>query len=988
MIRSPELEPPGLEEIQVVLENRTEEPRRSTRERSRDKIGDLRDNLDRKRKNKEREDMDRKLRHKEYERKRRRDESSERRERDRKRNYEERRKYEEMRKSIREERLMLERELQNKKEQSRWMQKSDDFLKRLGIAPTDESQSDYPEPEALSSRRRSRSREERSGRYSEERSHYSDRRSGSRYRDFPEQPSRVTRSPSYNDPGSPDIQEISFGRTLDDQTPVRFQENNAPDVYSYSHRREGSTSSSRLSAGTTSYIEDSQPSRDPRSQYAPSATIDLSPEYSRFSESIIRQGEVRSSQSQDQTDNLLSLSSNFRNAVNPRASTSITQGGGADIDLRGGGSRQNSEVLRPGNYLLVVYDMITLGAGIKADPYQIGAISTLGDTFLRCIEPKNQKYEAEVSRELPMVMFKNKFHLNNRTTGTMEPCHLEEIAFKDFISFLEKCKNRTRPAYDGIVLVSESEESIPLLLKFVKRMNLETWFWRNVVSLGGLSNYVTRALKQDARIKRYIARNKDVASIPLGHLYNELFLTKINTTGIFSDLKANYVYQVLLKALEINPDYSNYFKDYTHPRGSKNIVKLIRPTSYAERLELFTPLRAFVTKTLRAQREDMLDDEDEVAHDQPSPEESAHQMCNSLIDAGFDFDELLEMANSRGLSNMELNLRTILMQKMAGQSRSVVSSAIQTTKLVVGFFLQNGHKTLEQLLDEAELIPSTTKYSKPTSNPECSGKELEEYESLRKFIFGKVFTSNALAEKSIRTQSCIDVLLEEDMTLERLRSLYDSLRKDEVKLHSELKKRIEKTYHRIGPPGLNFTNFVGFMAEFLDRSPVLSARSPPIDEAPAFQASTNSNVPAWYRCRNCRVARRHWYAQCGHNNRTVEDETYINNFLRTFPKQDPSVLQSLRHLKHHLEKVFRPPSSYSSHNTPQNRQLCHLAAQSVIQGMASLNIPGRLLLECKTMSEDIANSRLYAKFKNGKAFPTFIDLEAVKKIIKEYVSVV
>ena len=36
-----------------------------------------------------------------------------------------------------------------------------------------------------------------------------------------------------------------------------------------------------------------------------------------------------------------------------------------------------------GNYLLVVFDMLTLGSGIKAEPYQIGAISNHGDTFLR-----------------------------------------------------------------------------------------------------------------------------------------------------------------------------------------------------------------------------------------------------------------------------------------------------------------------------------------------------------------------------------------------------------------------------------------------------------------------------------------------------------------------------------------------------------------------------------------------------------------------------
>ena len=38
-----------------------------------------------------------------------------------------------------------------------------------------------------------------------------------------------------------------------------------------------------------------------------------------------------------------------------------------------------------GNYLLVVYDMVVLGEGVTADPYQIGAISAIGDDFLRLV---------------------------------------------------------------------------------------------------------------------------------------------------------------------------------------------------------------------------------------------------------------------------------------------------------------------------------------------------------------------------------------------------------------------------------------------------------------------------------------------------------------------------------------------------------------------------------------------------------------------------
>lgn len=159
-----------------------------------------------------------------------------------------------------------------------------------------------------------------------------------------------------------------------------------------------------------------------------------------------------------------------------------------------------------------------------------------------------------------MVMFKNKFHINNRATGKMEACLPEEAALKDFVTFLETCRNRIRPAYDGIVLVAETEDSIPWLLKFVKRANLGAWFWRHVASFGAMSSYIQVSTKKNIHLLRSAWRAKGVGNIPLNALYREFFREKLKVKGILSDLKANYVYQVLLKVLGSPPDYANFFK--------------------------------------------------------------------------------------------------------------------------------------------------------------------------------------------------------------------------------------------------------------------------------------------------------------------------------------------------------------------------------------------------------------------------------------------
>ena len=179
------------------------------------------------------------------------------------------------------------------------------------------------------------------------------------------------------------------------------------------------------------------------------------------------------------------------------------------------------------------------------------------------------------------------------------------------------------------------------------------------------------------------------------------------------------------------------------------------------------------------------------------------------------------MAKGRGLSEMELNLRTILLQKMAGKSRDVVSSVVQTTKLVVGFFLQNGHKSLEEIIEEIEPTPV------PTMSPRSRRKraspntfaphEKKDYEQLRMFIFKKVLANDQL-DPSLRTQSCIDVLMEVNLKMADLYNSYCGISNDanrSLVFTEILTKKVEGMYKRAGPRGLPLKTFILFVIEFL-----------------------------------------------------------------------------------------------------------------------------------------------------------------------------
>ena len=54
--------------------------------------------------------------------------------------------------------------------------------------------------------------------------------------------------------------------------------------------------------------------------------------------------------------------------------------------------------------------------------------------------------------------------------------------------------------------------------------------------------------------------------------------------------------------------------------------------------------------------------------------------------SGFQCDQLLAMYKTRGLSVLELQVRTAFLGQMAGQSRQVVDNMVRATRMVVEYF--------------------------------------------------------------------------------------------------------------------------------------------------------------------------------------------------------------------------------------------------------------------------------------------------------------
>ena len=327
------------------------------------------------------------------------------------------------------------------------------------------------------------------------------------------------------------------------------------------------------------------------------------------------------------------------------------------------------------------------------------------------------------------------------------------------------------------------------------------------------------------------------------------------------------------------------------------------------------------------------------------------------------------MSKARGLSEMELNLRTVLLQQIAGQSRSVVNNAIQTTKLVVSFFLQHGHKTFEEILDDMQAqLPAVEPEPSSASQRSAEKADNREYEKLRQFIFNKVLTTNAGDHKSIRTQSCIDVLVQAGLSIDELQKIYLQVNRDEVKYYTEMRNRLEDSYRNYGPSEMWFANFIGYIAEYLERR--------------TTERNQLDVPPLWYRCRNCGDTGQHWCSTCPLQVNTFGSDTnYIICYISTLNTGclNPQIIDSLVGLKQHIEEVFL-------HNVQQNDKITHelytFTVKAIILSLAKMNIPGRLIHSCKYVSEEAADAILYSKLSG--VLPELVDVNALKTIIKGY----
>ena len=342
--------------------------------------------------------------------------------------------------------------------------------------------------------------------------------------------------------------------------------------------------------------------------------------------------------------------------------------------------------------------------------YQLGCQSYHGDQVLLCLLP-----DTEVGLNLakhhphcPLVIMSGRPYVRHTNTAQFQQCLEPAEALTNLLDFLEKSKNRTRPSYDGLVLLSPDLDNLTDIIKSVRKHNLYQRFSRLVSAVGSLTNFL---------LKKNVRGVTDSSSLEA--CYHAVFHRKMYPIHPMSDDRARICFEIVGKVLDSPPSFRNLFSVSCQPLTSSHIQRRVNFRTREERLEMFSVLEENIQAQLERQRRESQAGETFYpgqADSEDSPALTASQIVQQLVEVGFQFDGLLEIAKQRGIGNLELQVRTAFLGQMAGeifdynyyslqlssvfpgQTRKVVDQSILATRLVVGYFREQAHKPLEQII--------------------------------------------------------------------------------------------------------------------------------------------------------------------------------------------------------------------------------------------------------------------------------------------------
>ena len=366
------------------------------------------------------------------------------------------------------------------------------------------------------------------------------------------------------------------------------------------------------------------------------------------------------------------------------------------------------------------------------------------------------------------------------------------------------------------------------------------------------------------------------------------------------------------------------------------------------------------------------------------------------------------MAQQRGLGELELHLRTVLLQRMAGQSREIVDRTIQTTRLVVGYFRLNARKSREELIAEAvALAPRMREKKDGEGEGESRGRgreesrrsgggrgseggvgskskatsatptpaDLAEYEELRRFIFSRFLaTSMAKTRSTCRTQLFSEALWRAKLGMEELLALYTRNRTTFVRV---LRQRMIDAYHSVGPREVSFDEFATFVAAFIESMRTEKSKVPTTECKPGSTSALG--IPLWYQCRQCKAIAKHWSSDCTLSRKIgMSDVEQVSDLVSQYryPFHNGRCLDELAQLRCYLRQ--RMEADLGTAPVENKQHFAERLSFAIVHGMATHNIgPG-------TLKEYTENQLFHRIHRSLQDFPKCVSAAGMARIVQDF----
>lgn len=341
----------------------------------------------------------------------------------------------------------------------------------------------------------------------------------------------------------------------------------------------------------------------------------------------------------------------------------------------------NQQILRPGKYLLVTWDMEAAGGSI----YQLGGWSGHGDHVHCMVTPQ---LEADLQRakhhpDYPLVVMAGSQFVRHANSGQFLQAVTEGEAIFRFMRFLETCKNRTRPAYDGVVLVSHNSTNVSMFLKTFKKYKMYVKLSQLVSAIGDINKYL-----------RSVDSSK--CDFSFARLYESVLRRPMYPRQPMGDDKTRLCHEILNKLFEGGTNYNNFYKMWCQPLHSASIESLVNLKTVEEKEEMFQHMEESITRQLVKEQIEYNHHDPDIRR-KDSPAHVSRSIIQLLVASGFQFEQLMLLVQNKGLGVLELELRTGFLKQMSGLSRTLVDRSVMGTRLVVEYFRMYGNMSLNQI---------------------------------------------------------------------------------------------------------------------------------------------------------------------------------------------------------------------------------------------------------------------------------------------------